>query len=176
MKFLPLLFPLAVFLLTILIPIIGVVLFLRKVRVTMFDTKVGQKVRLDTPLGALDIRPREGNDPELEGIMKYPGAVPVDPLGNGYEMKFGSRGTFTAEVYWTHDPVATVWEYYRRELPNWAEDRVYENGFRLCEMGSLNRTITINSGHGRTEIEYSVLRRANDGKQSASAAEFGMLR
>ena len=66
--------------------------FTRRSRATVPDGKLGQMVHIETPLGALDLTPHEGRNPDLAAMPKYPGAALVTSTTPDYEASVQWRG------------------------------------------------------------------------------------
>lgn len=97
-------------------------------------------------------------DPQLASMLIYPGAVPVRK--SVAEREAESRTQNSGEIsatYWTPDPVDTVWEHYRRELPDWKET-LSENASRelIYRTDRHSCLIRVYGKDGRTLIEATV--------------------
>jgi hypothetical protein len=185
MRFSPIFLPFAVFLIFLLILAFRVLRFLTKVRATFSDGQLGKEIHLETPVGAIDIKPQQGADPDLASIPKYPGATPAhDLVSPRYEADLnvpGHSGRYASESFRTDDQVETVLGFYRRELPDWQQDRFYQHGYRLIhENAGCQHAITIQHFGGRTTIEHAVVHPKQEtsktGTTFSSDSNFGVLR
>jgi hypothetical protein len=185
MRFSPIFVPFAVFFLLFLAAASRALRFFWKVRASVSDGQFGKAVHLETPLGAIDLRPQQGPDSDLASIPKYPGAVPVRELTSpSYEVDIhapGHTGRYASETFRTDDQAGMVLDFYKRELPDWQQDRFYQHGFRLIhENAGCQRAISIRRQNDQTAIEYAVVHPEQDVSSSGtipgSDSNFGVLR
>jgi len=132
----------------------------RKVKGTVTETATGKVIRLESPLGSLNVTPHAELDERLATVLLYPGAQPTEPGVANYEtqFRFGQGGfhEITAS-YWTADPESVVWAFYRRELPSWSENLAKAVGHELVEHAEgYMRVIRVLSKDGRTVIETGI--------------------
>jgi len=153
-----LLIPFAVFALVFIIGFVCMVAIAKRVKIK--ETPQGQEIHLETPLGSLDVEPRSKTDPRLASMILYPGATPADRRAAEYEsdIHFGPKHFKRIGAdYWTSDPVDIVWEFYRRELPNWTINLAHDTGHELVERTSdCERFIRVYRRQDRTIIEHSI--------------------
>jgi hypothetical protein len=158
---------------------------IRRMRVTITDAKAGKAVHVESPIGAFDLKPHEKLDPELASMLVYPGATAVKSQPPEYEAEgnlLGKQFHVLLAAYWTLTPVDMVWEFYRRELPDWTESRQRGRGrslIRQSEDGT--RTVRVYGQNSGTLIEMKVSLKRQAGAVGAGAAgasetRFGMLR
>jgi hypothetical protein len=98
-------------------------------------------------------------DPQLASILVYPGAVAVKKTvaESDADLHSGSSRGQVSVTYWTPDPVETVWEHYRRELPDWAETLSQDAGKELIYRTDHHSClIRVYDQDGRTLIEATV--------------------
>ena len=73
-----------------------------------------------------------------------------------------------------------VLEFYKRELPGWQEDRLYDRGFRLVnKVAEVESATSIYYQSGRTQIDYSIIRYPGGASGlllAASDSRLGVLR
>ncbi|MGO9647771.1 hypothetical protein SBA7_120050 [Candidatus Sulfotelmatobacter sp. SbA7] len=92
-------------------------------------------------------------DPQLASVLIYPGAVPVKKtVAEGP----GSQRGELSVTYWTPDPIETVWEHYRRELPDWAETLSQQARELIYRTDAHSCLIRVYDKDGRTLIEATV--------------------
>jgi len=115
---------------------------------------------LESRLVAVDVPTHLEIDPQLASMLIYPGAVPLrkslsEREAGSHRARPGS-GEISA-TYWTPDPIETVWEHYRRELPDWAET-LSENASRelIYRTDHHSCLIRVYGKDGRTLIEATV--------------------
>jgi hypothetical protein len=158
--------------------------FARGIRATVSDTKAGQSVHVETALGVFDLTPQEKLDPLLASFLVYPGATPTQSQPPEYEADLqllGREYRIMLATYWTLTPADTVWEFYKRELPDWQEKRQRAYGRSLVqETPDGTRTIRIHKVQdASTLIETRVstrLKAAAAAAGSSSNTRFGILR
>jgi hypothetical protein len=130
----------------------------RSIHVERRETSAGESVRVETPVGTVQVRPRERLDPQRVGIPVYPGAIREDHDHNAASLEFDSDSThkeFTVlgAEYSTSDSVERVREFYRKQLPHWMISKSRHGRLRMeyTENG-YKRFIVIDEKHGRTHI------------------------
>jgi hypothetical protein len=129
------------------------------VRVETTATSRGETVRVETPLGSVNVQQRAGLDARHLGVPVYPGAIREDPDSNrlaSFEIEFGSTHkefSVIAAEYSSSDPVERVTEFYRKQLPHWIISKKKHNGLRMeyTEEG-YRRIVAIREKQGRTHI------------------------
>ena len=90
--------------------------------ITETQTKAGKAFHLQTPIGSLDSLPQEKLDPRLAKLPSYPGALREDPASAATLTQLDFNHGVLQEVsatYWTADSEDEVWQFFRRELPDW---------------------------------------------------------
>jgi hypothetical protein len=140
------------------VAIFGIVIA-NTIKVQHRETSKGETVRIQTPLGEMNIDARDGLNPETIGVPVYPGAQRVKDHRGGVTFDFsgedGIRKNFSvvAASYSTNDSVEKVREFYSTHLPNWTVSQRHGNDlqFRLSE-GGYKRIIGINERWGQTHI------------------------
>jgi hypothetical protein len=158
--------------------------FAKGIRATVSDTKAGKAVHVATALGGFDLKPQEKLDPLFASMLVYPGATPAESQPPEYEADLqllGREFRILVATYWTLTPADAVWEFYKRELPDWHEKRQRGYGRSLAqETVDGTRTIRIyKSQDGSTLIETRI---SIKHKTEAAAAgnssntRFGILR
>ena len=124
-------------------------------------TAAGKAVHVESPPGSLDVRPESKLDPRLAAILLYPGAAPVEPgvADVETEVRFGHQDLReVTATYWTSTPEEIVWDFYRRELPQWLRNLDHHTGKELIERADdCVRLIRVSTDkEGRTIIETSI--------------------
>jgi len=166
--------------------VIGHILFrfARSIRATVADDKLGKTVHVETSIGTFDLKPQESKDPLLASIPVYPGAAPLESRPPEYEagiQVLGRGFRMLTATYWTSTPVEVVWEFYKRELPDWEENGKGACGRELVhhEPGC-TRKVQVYSRDGRTLIDIGAsLKRAAAaaaGAGNSSDSSYGVLR
>jgi hypothetical protein len=157
--------------------------FVRSMHISVSDAMLGKAVHVETPIGVLDLKPHEKLDPELARMLVYPGATPAQSQPPEYEADvqfLGREFHVLVATYWTLTPADVVWEFYRRELPDWQEKRQRGYGRSLVqESADGTRKIRVYSHNGSTMIETGVYLKHKSEAAAAgksSGAHFGMLR
>jgi len=144
--------------LVIVVGFVCMVAIAKRVKIT--ETNQGQEIHLQTPLGSLDATPRSKPDPRLASMLLYPGAISADRRAAEYEsdIHFGPKHFRQIGAdYWTSDPIDIVWEFYRRELPNWLVNPDRDIGHELVERtADCDRRIRVYRKQDRTVIEHSI--------------------
>lgn len=157
----------------------------RSMRVSVTDAMTGKAVHVETPIGTFDLRPRQQLDPELASMLVYPGATPSESQPPEYAAEgtlLGKEFHVLVATYWTMTPPDVVWEFYRRELPEWKESRQRGRGrFLIQQSADGTRTIRVYGQSNSTLIEtrVSLARKvgaAAAGAAGASETRFGILR
>jgi hypothetical protein len=144
---------------------------------------LGKAVHVDTPVGFFDLKPHEKLDPELASMLVYPGATPAQSQSPEYEADaqfLGREFHVLLASYWTLTPADVVWEFYRRELPDWQEKRQRGYGrFLVQERADGTRKIRVYGHNGSTMIEIALYLKHKGEAAAAgnsSSSRFGMLR
>ena len=116
-----------------------------------------ETVRVETPIGTMQVKAHKKLDPKLIGVPVYPGAVREDDNGAA-SFEFSSdfnRKEFTvlAAKYSTGDSVDKVREFYHHELPHWIITQKRNTAMKMeyTEDG-YKRIIAIYEEDGRTRI------------------------
>jgi hypothetical protein len=155
--------------------------FAKSIGATVSDTKMGKTVHLQTPIGTFDLKPQDGLDPSLAGMLVFPGAAHVESQPPEYQADIrllGREYHMFSATYWTVSPVDVVWDFYKRELPDWQEEMgTNARGF-VQRTPECTRKIQVFSRDGRTLIEtgVSMNRSAAAGADASSASGYGVLR
>jgi hypothetical protein len=137
------------------------VIFAKTARVKVDGAGPRQTVHLEHRFVSLDVRPQDRPNPELAGVLIYPGAASLDKGVPGSDLEIHLLNkTFRAASasYWTSDPPEIVWEFYRRELPDWHESVNHGSGRELLQSstGGNLKAIRVYPADGRTMIETGV--------------------
>jgi hypothetical protein len=72
--------PFVAFALAFFIGLVFVLWFVKRVKITETQTKGGEAMLFESPVGTLDVRPEEKLDARLAGIPVYPGSLRETPL------------------------------------------------------------------------------------------------
>jgi hypothetical protein len=157
--------------------------FVRSMRINITDAMLGKAVHVETPIGGFDLKPHEKLDPELASMLVYPGATPAESQPLEYEAEgevLRKAFHLLVATYWTLTPTDVVWEFYRRELPEWKESRQRGRGRSLTQQSADGtRTVRVYGRSNSTLIETKVsLKRKAEAAAAAGASEtrFGILR
>lgn len=157
----------------------------RSMHVSVSDAMLGKAVHVETPLGGVALKPHQKLDPELASMLMYPGATPAESQPPEYEAEgklFGKEFHILIATYWTLTPTDVVWEFYRRELPEWKESRQRGRGRSLIqEKADGTRSVRVYSERSSTliEIKATLNRKAGAaaaGMTGSSETRFGILR
>jgi hypothetical protein len=147
------------FLLVSLAFLIAFFAFCRFVEKTRMVSRVSDPlpaVELEDRVVSFEVSPHE-LDPRLAAMLVYPGAVPVKKsVERGAELRPAEARELSI-TYWTADAIDTVWEHYRRELPDWAETLSKDAGGELLYRTDHHSClIRVYRKEGRTLIDASV--------------------
>lgn len=127
------------------------------VRIQETQTDRGKTVRIETPLGSMQVKEGHQADPKALGIPEYPGARPSERQGKRVNLDFDfgdahkTVGIRAAEFV-TDDSADKVVAWYRHELPHWivaSKRRGFE--MKYSEDG-YKRFIAIREEDGHTHI------------------------
>jgi hypothetical protein len=157
----------------------------RSMRIGVTDAMSGKAIHIETSIGTFDLKPHEKLDPELATMLVYPGASRTESQPPEYEAVahvLGRDFRVLAATYWTLTPTDVVWEFYRRELPDWQEKRQRGYGRSLVqETPEGPRTVRVYGQNNSTLIETRVILKRKAGAAAAgsgdsSATRFSVLR
>jgi hypothetical protein len=157
----------------------------RSMRIGVTDAMSGKAVHLETPIGVFDLKAHDKLDPELASMLVYPGASRAESQAAEYEAEaevFGRDFRVLVTTYWTLTPTDVVWEFYRRELPDWQEKRRRGYGRSLVqETPEGTSTVRVYGQNNSTLIETRVTLKRKAGAAAAglggsSETRFGVLR
>jgi hypothetical protein len=90
--------------------------------ITETQTKAGKSIHVQTPIGSLDSQPQDKLDPRLAKLPSYPGALRQDAASAATLTQLDFNHGVVQEIsatYWTADSENEVWQFFRRELPDW---------------------------------------------------------
>ena len=127
--------------------------FAKKTRTASKISKPIPAVDLETLVVSPELSIPTELDPQLASALIYPGAVPVKKTVT--EGPGSQRGELSV-TYWTPDSIETVWEHYRRELPDWAETLSQHARELIYRTDSHSCLIRVYDKDGRTLIEATV--------------------
>lgn len=157
--------------------------FARSIRATVVDDKLGKTVHVETPIVTFDLKPQPTRDPLLASIPMYPGAAPLESRPPEYEagiQVLGRGFRILAATYWTATPVDVVWEFYKRELPDWEDSNSTAGRELVHHAPGCTRKVQVYSRDGRTLIDIGAsLKRAAAaaaGAGTSSDSSYGVLR
>jgi hypothetical protein len=145
--------------LTIVVVVVIGIVIANSVKVQTHETDKGGSVRIQTPLGDMNIDARDSLKPETIGVPIYPGATRENGNHGGVTFDFSSENgvskniSVVAASYSTDDSPDQVREFYRSHLPNWTVTQHHGNKieFHFSE-GGYKRIIGIDDRHGKTHI------------------------
>lgn len=154
------LLPLAAFLAALLFGAVALWYIAKHSRITQTETAAGKGVHVESFFGwSVDSRPEATLDPRLARLPSYPGALRNEPAADVVtELDFG-RGVLreVSATYWTPDPEETVWQFFRRELPDWPCNLVKSHGKELIHPEHDGvRLIRVTRQSDRTIIETCI--------------------
>jgi hypothetical protein len=99
-------------------------------------------------------------DPRLSDIPLYPGAMPENPLGleKVTSLTIGRKTLQDiSATYWTPDPIAQVWDFYRTAMPDWPRNLSGAQGKELIHQEpEYVRLIRVTRRDGRTVVETCI--------------------
>lgn len=138
------------------------VLVVNTVKVRHRNGSNGDSVRIETPLGDVNIDARENLNPDTIGVPIYPGATREHGNhrgGGGVSFAFegvdGNRKNLSVAgaAYSTNDSAEKVREFYRSSLPNWTFTQRNGHGLKMeFSEGGYKRIIAIDEKNGNTHI------------------------
>jgi len=138
--------------------VLGGLYLAHNIRVEEIRSERGKSVEVSTPFGSVRVHESGRLDPAKAGIPVYPGAAAEewDSKSVSLELDFGSEHkevTIIGAHYSTKDPVDTVVEFYKKELPHWIVVKKRRRGVQMeySEQG-YKRFIVVTEKHGRTRI------------------------
>lgn len=135
----------------------------RSIQVTATENGKGKTLRVETPVGSMNLRAGEGLDPKTIGVPLYPGAERDRPgQSTDIDLDFGGDQhglSIHAGKFFTSDSEDQVVQYYRERLPNW---RVHNKRPRRGVVMESNdrgykRIVTIQREGGRTRIALASI-------------------
>ena len=154
------LIPVAAFLIAFLVGAVALWAIAKSSTVSETQTKSGKALHLHTPIGTIDSQPQDKLDSRLAKVPVYPGAMRKDPARaqtvTSMDFNHGVLQEFSAD-YWTPDPVDEVWNFYRRELPDWPRNLDESQGKELIHPEPDGvRLIRVTRRNDRTDIEICI--------------------
>ena len=129
-----LLIPFAAFAVAFLVGALALWFLSKKTKISETETTSGKTFHVESPIGSLDVHPEAKLDPRLANIALYPGAMPENALAaeSVSELRIGWKtARDISATYWTPDSVNQVWDFYRRQLPEWPRNLVEAQGKEL---------------------------------------------
>jgi hypothetical protein len=128
--------------------------------ITETQTKAGKAFHVQTPIGSLDSVPQEQLDPRLAKLPSYPGALCENPASAATVTQLDFNHGVLQEVsatYWTADSADEVWQFFRRQLPDWPRNLDESTGRELIhpERDGV-RLIRVTRRADRTVIEICI--------------------
>lgn len=152
--------PIAAFMIAFLVGAVALWAIAKKSTFTETQTKAGKAMHLHTPLGTLDSVPGEQLDSRLAKLPVYPGALREDPASAQVVTQLDFNHGVLQEVsstYWTPASEDEVWQFYRRQLPEWPRNLDENRGKELIHPEPDGvRLIRVNDRNGRTVIELCI--------------------
>lgn len=123
-------------------------------------TSHGEVMHLESPIGTLDVHPETKLDARLAQIPLYLGAMSSHATSAEIvtEIHLDARSLQDISAsYWTPDPADRVFEFYRRELPDWPRNLNRATARELIHQDTdCVRLIRVTTQNGRTLIETSI--------------------
>ncbi len=154
------LIPIACFAAAFLFGAVGLWHVAKRTRISQTETQAGKALHVESPLGTLDVHPEPNLDPRLAKIPAYPGAMRLHPSSADEVTDLHYGHTTLEEVsatYWTPDAEKTVWDFYRRELPDWPRNLDESVGQELIHPAADGvRLIRVTGRKDRTIIETCI--------------------
>jgi hypothetical protein len=154
------LIPVAAFVMAFLVGAVALWAIAKSSTVTETQTKYGKALHVHTPLGTVDSEPQVKLDPRLAKLPVYPGAMRKEAATaqtvTRMDFNHGVLQEFSSD-YWTPDPVDEVWQFYRRELPDWPRNLDESQGKELIHPEPDGvRLIRLTRQTDRTLIEICI--------------------
>lgn len=154
------LIPVAAFVIAFLVGAVALWAIAKSSTVTEAQTKSGKALHVHTPIGALDAEPQDKLDPRLAKLPVYPGAMRKDSATaqtvTRMDFNHGPVQEFSSD-YWTPDSADAVWQFYRRELPDWPRNLDESQGKELIHPEPDGvRLIRVTRHDDRTAIEICI--------------------
>ena len=154
------LIPVAAFVIAFLVGAVALWVIAKISTITQTQTKAGKAVHLHTPIGTIDSESEDKLDPRLAKLPVYPGAMRNDPVSAQTVTHMDFNNGALEEVscdYWTSDPVDEVWQFYRRQLPDWSQNLDECGGKELIHPEPNGvRLIRVTRQSDRTIIEICI--------------------
>jgi hypothetical protein len=154
------LIPVAAFITAFCVGAVGLWYIARRTKFSQTQTATGQVIHVESPIGTLDVHPDAKLDSRLAQIPQYPGAMSNHPMTPEVvtELHLGARhAQDISATYWTTDPAAQVWDFYRQALPDWPRNLDGARGRELIFHGpDCVCLIRVTTQNDRTLIETSI--------------------
>jgi hypothetical protein len=132
------------------------------VHVEESNSRSGKTLRVDTPLGSVNMQDHGNTVPKDLGVPPYPGATPMPNGGKSVnlDLKLGSETHYGVVVieYTTPDSPEQVAGFYRKELPQWTVENRHGGRVQMTHLGNgCKRIVTIHGGFGHTRITMAQI-------------------
>jgi hypothetical protein len=154
------LIPVAAFVIAFLVGAVALWAIAKSSTVTETQTKSGKAIHVHTPIGTLDSEPQDKLDSRLAKLPAYPGAMRGDAASAQTVTRMDLNHGVLQEVssdYWTPDSPDEVWQFYRRQLPDWPRHLDESRGKELIHAESDGvRLIRVTRQTDRTVIEICI--------------------
>ena len=152
--------PVAAFVIAFLVGAVALWVIAKSSTITETQTKAGKAVHLHTPIGTLDSVSQQELDPRLAKLPVYSGAMREDPASAQTVTQMDLNHGVLQEVssaYWTPASADEVWQFYRRELPDWPHNFDESTGKELIHPEPDGvRLIRVTRKNDRTIIEICI--------------------
>lgn len=156
------LIPLAAIVTAFLVGAVALWAIAKNSTITETQTKSGKAIHVHTPIGNIDSEPqgKDKLDPRLGKLPVYPGAMPGNPASVQTVTRVDFNHGVLQEIssdYWTSDSIDDVWQFYRRQLPEWPRNLDESRGRELIHPEPDGvRLIRVTRRNDRTIIEICI--------------------
>lgn len=149
----------------------------RNIQSTISNAVETKTIHVRTPLGSLDLKPKQELHPILQQVPRYPGATRLASEAVEYEAEvrvLSREFQIFVATYWTSNPADAVWEFYRNALPGWQEKRKRGHGrFLVQETPEGTVTVRVYSNHSTdTQIEHRLMTKTLSNTAAAGSGGF----
>jgi hypothetical protein len=154
------LIPVAAFVIVFIVGALALWAIAKSSTITKTQTKSGKAIHVHTPIGTLDSEPQGTLDPRLAILPVYPGAMREDPASAQTVTRMDLNQGVLQEIssdYWTPDSLDEVWQFYRRQLPEWPRNLDESMGKELIHPEPDGvRLIRVTRTNDRTLIQVCI--------------------
>lgn len=152
--------PIAAFVIAFLVGAIALWAIAKNSTISETQTNSGKALHVHTPIGTLDSEPQDKLDSRLAKLPVYPGSMRENSACAQTVTRMDLNHGVLEEVssgYWTPDPIDQVWQFYRRQLPEWPQNLDENRGKELIHLESDGvRLVRVTRQGDRTVIEICI--------------------